>query len=90
MIRLWLPPRRPHYWRPRSHQPWTPAEDRKLLKAVKRVERRCVEPWQAKPLVDWVAIARRHGRSVVAVQARCSLLRSAPRLAHGIKRMSTR
>lgn len=69
---------------PCSGLPWTPAEDRRLLRAVDRVKNRPVEPWQSPPLVDWGKIARRHQRSILAVQGRVSILRAAARLAHGI------
>ena len=81
-----LPPRRRQYQLPRSNQPWTAAEDRRLLRAVKRMESRRVEPWQAKPSINWGVIVRRHDRSHVAVRARLSLLRSAARIARGIGR----
>jgi hypothetical protein len=81
-----LPAKRRSSHEPRSNQPWTAAEDRKLLRAVERAESRKVQPWQAKPLVDWIAIARRHQRSCLAIRSRVTLLRAAPRIAHGIGR----
>jgi len=48
------------------------------------MENRPVEPWQSPPLVDWIKIARRHQRSILAVRGRVSTLRAAARLAHGI------
>lgn len=72
-------------WRPRGGFEWTPAEDRRLLKDVERQERREVQPWQAKPIVDWIKIAQRHERSVLAVRSRVTVLRAAPRLAYNLK-----
>ena len=69
---------------PCSGSPWSPAEDRRLLRAVDRMKGRPVEPWQSPPLVDWGKIARRHQRSILAVRGRVSILRAAARLAHGI------
>jgi hypothetical protein len=54
------------------------------MRAVERMEQRRVEPWQAKPAIDWNKIVRRHGRSHLAVKSRLSLLRSVARIAHGI------
>lgn len=62
---------------------WEPAEDKRLLAAVERMLKPKRSSW-AKPTIDWIKLARRHGRSILAVQARLSLLRAAPRLVHGI------
>ena len=80
------PRRRNRFGNPRADELWTPAEDRRLLRAVARVTQRHVEPWQAKPTIDWGKIAKRHGRSVLAVQARVSVLRAAPRIVHGLRK----
>ncbi len=69
---------------PCSGLPWTPAEDRRLLRAVDRMESRPVKPWQHAPRVDWGKIATSHQRSILAVRGRVSILRAAARLAHGI------
>ena len=81
-----LPARRRHHQRPRSDQPWTAAEDRRLLRAVERMESRHVEPWQSKPSINWNVIVKRHQRSHLAVRSRLSLLRSVARIARGIGR----
>jgi hypothetical protein len=62
---------------------WESAEDKRLLAVVERMLKPRSHPWD-KPVIDWIKLARRHGRSILAVQARVSLLRAASRLVHGI------
>lgn len=81
-----LPQRRRHSDALRTNLPWTPAEDRRLLYSVERMESRKVKPWQHDPTIDWSVIAKRHQRSHLAVRARLSLIRSAARIAHGVGR----
>lgn len=59
MIRalLALPAQRRRYQEPHADQPWIAVEDRRLLRAVERMKVRYVEPWQAKPAIDWHARA---------------------------------
>lgn len=56
---------------PRHRDPWTARDDLRLVEAS--AERRGTP--------DWIAISRRLGRSMLAVQGRVVLLRSARRIA---------
>jgi hypothetical protein len=56
---------------------WSPAEDRKLLHAA----RPKTDRWGRHVAPDWIRIARRLGRTALAVQGRVSILRAARRLA---------
>lgn len=65
---------------PRAFAEWTPAEDRRLLKAIQPKTDR----WSRHKRPDWIAISRRLGRSIIATQGRASLLRAAPRITNGL------
>jgi hypothetical protein len=62
---------------------WEPAEDKRLLAAVERMLQPKRLPWD-RPTIDWIKLSRRHGRTILSVRARLSLLRAAPRLVHGL------
>jgi hypothetical protein len=79
---------RPHAQRkrelPRHREPWTAAEDRRLLRALAKVE----PGWSERELVFRIAPKLR--RSFQGVQARIMILRQAVRLAKVVTSMRKR
>jgi hypothetical protein len=64
-----------------AFEPWTTTEDRLLLRLAAPKQDR----WRRHQPPNWIAIAKRLKRTILAVQNRVSVLRSARRIAAGLK-----